>query len=379
MHHPGGPPSGFRGGPAPRGSLEHVTRSGGAVRYRPNGRLSDVHDPRRGLDVHRGLNGNRRIYAERPDHSRIYGERGRRGYVQHPYSYHGHDFARRSYFYHGRAYSRFYHGYEFRGRHLDVYAPGVFYRPAFYGWAYNNNNASQWLTNYVESQDMQTANAAQQESGEVDGASGGMSGSQALPPDVQQQVNEEVKGQVSLENMEAQQNAQSQAPDPASSGIERMLTDGHKHVFVVGSALDVTDSNQNECALSDGDVLAMTSPPPSDATTANLVVLTSKGGNECQQSSTVTVQLSDLQEMQNRMRELIDQGLQQLQDAHGSGGLPSAPPSGQGPAVPAQYANIAPPEDTNAQAEIQQQTQQADQAESDVAAEANQGGTTQPQ
>ena len=326
------------------------------------------------MDVHRGLNGNRRISVERSDNSRIYGERGRPGYVQRPYSYHGHDFARRSYSYHGRSYSRFYHGYEYRGRHMDVYAPGAFYRPAFYGWAYNNNNASQWLTNYVESQDLQTAGAAQQEAGEVDGAGGSSGaggsadagGSQALPPDVAQQVNEEVKGQVSLEYQEAQQNAQSQAPDPASSGIERMLTDGHKHVFVVGSALDVVDSIQAECALSDGDVLAMTSPPPPDATAASLAVLTSKGGNECQKSSTVTVQLTDLQEMQNRMRELIDQGLQQLQDAHGSGGLPSAPPSGQGPAVQAQYAEIAPPQDPNAGTEIQQQTQQADQAETEA-------------
>jgi hypothetical protein len=369
------------------------------------------------MDVHHGLNGNRRILVDRPDHSRIYGERGRPGYVQRPYRYHGHDFARRDYFYHGHGYSRFYHGYEFRGRHLDVYAPGRFYRPAYYGWAYNNKHANQWLTNYVESQNLQTASAAQQEAGEVNGAggssdaggssgaggssdSGGSSvaggssdvggssdaggssvagGSQTLPPDVQQQVTEEVKGQVALENQEAQRDAQHQDPDPASSGIERTLTDGQRHVFVVGSTLDVTDSTQAECALSDGDVLALTSPPPPDATAADLTVLTSKGGNECRKSSTVTVQLTDLQEMQNRMRELIDQGLQQLQDAHGQGGLPMAPPSGQGQPVPAQYVQIAPPEDPDAGTEIQQQTQQADQAETDVSNEAAQSSTTQPQ
>ena len=55
--------------------------------------------------------------------------------------------------------------------------------------------------------------------------------------------------------------------------------------------------------------------------------MASKGGNECQKSSTVTVQLTDLQEMQNSMRETIDQGLQDLQAKQGKGGLPPAPPS----------------------------------------------------
>ena len=204
-------------------------------------------------------------------------------------------------------------------------------------------------------------------------------GAPVLTPDVKQEIANEVNGQIALENQEATQNTQNQDIDPGSSGVSRMLGDGHKHVFVVGSALDVTDSNQAECALSDGDVLALASPPPADATAADLMVLASKGGNECQKSSTVTVQVTDLQEMQNRMRELIDTGLQELQSKQGKGGLPQAPQSAQAPPVPAQYADVAPPADSNAGTEIQQQTQQADQAETDVNTEAAQGGTTQPQ
>jgi hypothetical protein len=117
-------------------------------------------------------------------------------------------------------------------------------------------------------------------------------------------------------------------------------------------------------------------PPPPDATAADLVVLASKGGNECAKTSTVTVQVSDLQEMQNHMRELIDQGLQELQSKQGSGGIPQAPPSAQGQPAPAQYAEVAPPPDPNAGTEIQQQTQQADQAETDVSNDASQGSTT---
>ena len=392
---------------APKGSSTHVAKNGGAITRRPNGRVSDVHDPKRGMDVHHGLNGNRRVSVERPDHSRIYGERGRPGYVQRPYNYHGRDFGRRSYYYHGHEYSRFYRGYGYRGLHLDVYAPGVYFAPGFYGWAYNPwvspisfgwgwggapwygfyggyfapypvyPSAAFWLTDYMISQDLQTAYAAHQEAGEVDGAqSSADSGGPALTPDIKQQIADEVKGQLALENQEAQQNAAQQDTDPGSSGIARMLADGHKHVLVVGSALDVTDSNQNECALSDGDVLALTNPPPADATTADLTVLASKGGNECAKSTTVTVQLTDLQEMQNHMRELIDQGLQELQSKQGKGGIPQAPPSAQAQPAPAQYAEIAPPEDPNVATEVQQQTQQADQAETDVSNDTAQSSAT---
>jgi hypothetical protein len=226
-------------------------------------------------------------------------------------------------------------------------------------------------------QDLQAAYAAHQDAGEAAPVATD-AGGPAITPDVQQQVADEVNGQIALENQEAQQNTQNQDADPGSSGIGRMLSDGHKHIFVVGSALDVVDSNQAECALSDGDVLALMGPPPPDAVAADLVVLASKGGNECGKTSTVTVQLTDLQEMQNHMRELIDQGLQELQNKQGQGGLPSAPAAAQGPPAPAQYAEIAPPADPNAGNEIQQQTQQADQAETDVSSQATQNVATPP-
>jgi hypothetical protein len=151
-----------------------------------------------------------------------------------------------------------------------------------------------------------------------------------------------------------------------------MLSDGQKHVFVVGSALDVVDSNQTECALSNGDVLELQTPPPPNAEAVDLVVLASKGGNECAKSSTVTVQFSELQEMQNHMREVIDQGLQELKDKQGTKGLPPLPPSAQSQPVPAHYAEVAPPADPNAGAEIQQQDQQVDQAVKDVSNDASQ-------
>ncbi|MGA2806923.1 MAG: hypothetical protein ABSE87_02260 [Terracidiphilus sp.] len=404
---PGTQHTAIKSGPAPKGSSEHVTKSGSAVRTRANGKVSDVHDAKRGMDVHHGLNGGRRVSVERADHSRVVAERGRRGYVQRGYSFHGHDFARRSYFYHGRAYDRFYRGYGYRGVYLNVYAPGFYYAPAFYGWAYNPwaapiafgwgwggspwfgfyggffapypvyPSAAFWLTDYIISQDLQAAYAARQAAAEAAGdAAVAAGGAPLLTPDVKQQIADEVRAQLALENQEAGQNAQSQDVDPGSSGIARLVSDvqnGHPHVFVAGGNVDVVDANSGaECSITDGDAVQLAVAPPADATAVNVVVLASKGGQECPRASTVTVQLADLQEMQNHMRETIDQGLQDLKAKQGTGGLPQAPPSAQAATAPAQYAAVAPPPDPNVGAEIQQVDQQGDQSEKEVTAEASQ-------
>ena len=386
--------------PAPKGNNEHVTKSGSAVRTRPGGRVADVHDAKRGMDVHHGLAGGHRVSMERHDGSRVYSERGRRGYVGRGYNYHGHDFERRSYFYHGHSYDRFYRGYGYRGLMLNVYAPGFYFRPAFYGWAYNPwaapiafgwgwgaatpwvgfyggyfhpyavyPSAAFWLTDYMISQDLAAAYAAHQDGAEQ-AAAPPEGGQPVLTPEVKQMIADEVRNQLALENAEAGQNAQQQDVDPGSSGIARLLSDGRPHVFVAGGNLDVTDASGQECAVSDGDTLQLREPPPSDATAANLVVLSSKGNPECQIQLTVSIQLTDLQEMQNHMRETIDQGLQDLQAKQGTGGLPAAPPSAAGPAAPAAYAAVAPPPEPNPGADIQAADQQSDQAEKDVTAEA---------
>ena len=128
--------------------------------------------------------------------------------------------------------------------------------------------------------------------------------------------------------------------------------------------------------MSEGDALQLVAPPPADATTANLVVLASKGGNECQKSATVAVNLTDLQEMQNHMRETIDQGLQDLQAKQGTGGLPPAPPSAQAKPTQTEYAAIAPPPDPKDAVDLQQTAQEADQSEKEVSTEASQQSGT---
>jgi hypothetical protein len=512
--HAGGAPRTATGRPAPAGAKTVSTKSGSAVTRRPDGHVSDVHDAHRNMDIHHNLNGGRRVSVERADHSRIVAERGRRGYIERRYNYHGHEYGRRAYYYHGHEYNRYYRGYYYRGAYVNVYAPGFYYAPAFYGWAYNPWYApvpyawgwapnpwygyygyyfapypvyaapAFWLTDYLIAAELQAAfaaRAAAESQGELippslylcehggcgtlardgqhfsgtlsdgsemsltvakwdaqsvvltrTGASGNttfagslitptmiagtVSGfrngqpvseawtasanapvfvasngggffgadaaaSPAMTPEIKQMVSDEVKAQIALENSEATQNSQGQDADPASSGIERLMSDGKPHVFVAGDALDVVDASGAECALSDGDVLQLSAPPPEDSTDAKLLVLSSKGAKECAKSATVTVAVTDLQEMQNHLRETIDQGLGELKDKQGTGGLPAAPPSAKAPPVQTAFAQNAPPEEKDGEQAVNQQLSEADQAEKQTTAEAAQdsGDTTTAQ
>jgi hypothetical protein len=398
---PHGTPQATKGGlasrPVPKGGTQTQLKGGSAIQKRPNGRVSDVHDAKRGMDVHHGLNGSKQVSVRRPDGSRVVGERGRPGYVERGFHHGGHDYARRSYYYHGRAYDRYYRGYYYGGVYMNVYAPGFYYGPGFYGWAYNPwytpisygwgwggspwfgfyggfftpypvyASASFWLTDYLISTSLAAEYAAQQEAGIAAQAAADQA---VLDAQTKQMIADEVKAELALENAEAQQNAQNQEIDPASSGLTRLFSDGHPHVFVAGSSLDVVDTAGNECALSDSDALELMAAPPANATTANLVVLASKGGKECAKSDTVTVNVADLQEMQNHMRETVDQGLQELQAKQGKGGIPAAPPSAQTAPVPTAFTKDAPPPEQNGAADVNQQLAQSDQAEQEVTAQA---------
>ncbi len=368
----------------------HVRTVGNAtVITRANGHIGVYSNPARGITVHNNLNGGFHGTVFHPDHSGVYFARGRAGYYQRPYSWHGHDFDRRSYYWHGHPYFGYYHGWGWRGGFYNVYAPGFFFGAGFYGWAYNPwyrpigwgwgwggapwygyyggwftpyptyAAPAFWLTDYIISQNLEAAYAARQEGGEQIAAGGeGV----MLTPEVKDQIAEEVRNQIALENQEAQQTAQGQAIDPGSSGIGRLMTDGRHHIFVASSGLDVVDAGSGqECALSDGDVLQLATDPDPQGSTADLVVLASKGGNECQRGSTVTVNFSDLQEMQNSMRMNLDNGLKELQSRQGTGGLPPAPPSAQTAPVQAPYAAVAPPPEPSDEQQIQQQQQAAQQ------------------
>jgi hypothetical protein len=393
-------------GAPPKGSTVRSTPKGDQVRMRPGGKPGDVHVAGRNMDIHHDLHGGRSVRVERADHSRIVAERGR-GYVQHPYGWHGHEFGHRTYWDHGRRYDRFYGRYPYHGVYLEMYSPVAYYPPAFYGWAYNPwvapiayapaawgwvgapwygvygaawftpfpvyASASLWLTDYMISSTLAAAYAANAAANAQ--AQAALAADAApLTPDVKNLIAQEVQRQIAVENAESSQQAQAAGPNPAVSGVQRMLSDNQSHIFVAGAALDVVDANGAECGISDGDVLQLTPTPlPDDATAATLVVMTTKGGVECKKGAAVTVNISDLQDMQNHMREAIDTGMGELKDKQGKGGLPALPASASAAPVKAQFAMDAPPPDDTAQQQIQAQQTDADKAEQEVLAQAGSG------
>jgi hypothetical protein len=227
-----------------------------------------------------------------------------------------------------------------------------------------------WLADYLISQSLAANYAAQQAAPPAEQQQALAPDAAPLTPEVKNLIAEEVKRQLALENQEAQVTAAKNVPDPAGSGIARMLSDNVQHVFVAGSDLDVIDASGTECAVSEGDALQLAGPPAADATAADLVVLSSKGGKECHKGAKVSVAIADLQEMQNHMRETIDTGMGDLQSKGGQGGLPAVPASAKAPPAKAEFAAVAPPPDPNAQAEIQKQAKEADAAEQEVAGQA---------
>jgi hypothetical protein len=195
-----------------------------------------------------------------------------------------------------------------------------------------------------------------------------MNFNEPMSPYVKNLVAEEVKRQLALENKEAAAGTQAQ-PDPESSGIARMLLDHQSHVFVVANSLDVTSSN-GECFVTEGDVLQLQGSTTVGATSANLSVLASKG-KDCAKGSVVQVEVSDLQDMQNHMRETLDQGLAELQKKQGQNGIPRAPQSTQAEPQKTAFAAIAPPPDPEVKTELSETSKEAVEAEAEVLHEAS--------
>jgi hypothetical protein len=378
----------------PGDKVVHTT-SGSEIHRRPNGELRDVHAS--GMDIHHGTGGARTVRVVRADHSVIVVNRGGRGYLERPYTFNNQVLVHRTYYVNGVAYARIYRPYTYRGIAVNMYMPSRYYAPAFYGWAYAPWGApvayrwgwagtpwygyygdyftpypvyaspSLWLTDYVLSATLQSA-YEERMAAAAENAPAHSIADTPLTPAVKQAIADEVHRQIGIENTESQTGLQT-PPDPGSSGIGRMLSDNSPHVFVVSSALDVTSAGK-ECPITEGDVLQLDGPPPPAATSADLVVLASKG-LDCRRGGMVSVGLADLQDMQNHMRETIDQGLVELQSKQGKSGLPALPAAAVAPPVETRFAATAPPPDPQIATELRQQAQEADKTEQDTLREAS--------
>ncbi len=363
----------FLGHPGPAGSTETQTRTGNIVRTGADGSVIDVHSPRNGMYIHHASDGNRQILVAHPDGSRVYASSRGLQYVQHPYVFRGRTYDHRTYYVQGQLFHQFYRPFQYGRTVLDVYATPRYYDANFYQWATTRlptpqpfkwdyvsssppwfgyykgyftpdtsyNSPLDWLADFV----LAASLAANYKTG-PHGASPPSAGSGAsVTPEVKQMVADEVGRQVRQESLEAQQNAQNRDPAPGAGSVVQTLSDRQTHVFVVASDLDLVDESGRRCMISEGDVVQVVTPPQPANSSADAVVLASKGGGECQRAARVEIALNDLQEMQNHMRETIDQGMANTNAAKKAASVTPA------------FVASAPPPDPNAAHELDQQQQ----------------------
>ena len=382
---------------------------GNEARFGSHGNVREVHG--HDMDVRRGPGGMRRTVVERGGvRSVAYGHG--RGYISRPYSWHGHSYYGRTYYRHGGYYRAYYHPYYYHGVYLHGYIPAYYYPPVYYGWAYNPwpapvayswgwvgapwygyygayfapypvyPSAAFWITDYLISASLADAYAAGVAAGQASAASAHLQSPRgphlvfasyspddaaASAPVMSKAVKDAVSQEISRELASAQKD---QDPsDGSTASLATLLADGQPHVFVVNTGLTV-DSSGQDCGITEGDVLSLSSPPPESADKADLQVLASKQG-ECTVGSSVSVGLDDLQEMHNHLLANIDNAMAEMKDHPGQGGLPAPPAAAIQGTTQAPYAAAAPPADPNGAAQLDQQAQEGAQLEQQVVADAN--------
>jgi hypothetical protein len=357
------------------------TRDGGEIHRAPGGAIREVHTPG-GAVIHYAPDGMRRVEVARPDGRVFFANgNGHGGYIQRPFLVHGQPFVQRTYVEHGVTYARVYRPWVYGGVTFNVYMPNHYYRPAYYSYAYRPwprpvqyrwgwggrpwygyyhgyyapypyyASPVFWLTDFMVAATLESAYQAQLDNGSAAAPPAYDAG--AMSPEVKQAISDEVRRQVDQER--AEQQAMGQGVYPSAGGPPPLFSDNVSRIFLVASGT-VAYAGAQERLLSPGDVLQLNGAPPPNATFANVVVLASRD-MDVPRGSTVSVSLLDLQEMQNRMRANIDQGLGDLQTHQGQDGLPPLPPQTMG-ASDAAYASAVQP-DANAAGELSQVAQEA--------------------
>ena len=363
--------------------------NGGMVRKSESGHVVEVRTPG-GAVIHHAPSGVRRVEMLRPG-DRVIVSTGRgHGYVQRPMVFANHTFVQRSYVVRGVSYAHVYRPVTFRGIGLNIYTPMRYYRPSFYAWAFNPwtrpisytwgwmrdpwygfyggyfvpypsyVSPTLWLTDYLIASTLQAAYEERIAAAATPPPPTYPPRTQPmLTPEVKQLIADEVRRQIDQERAESQN---VNAAVYNASDTPPMFADNSRHTFVVSNAL-LVNSGMQECTLAEGDVIQTLGVPPANSPTADAIVLASKP-QECSKGAVVSVQISDLQEMQNHMRETLDRGLGDLQSGGGQAGLPAPPPNSTG-TTDAPFANQVQP-DTNVANELTQVAQEADQSEQTV-------------
>jgi hypothetical protein len=383
------------------GKTRGVTTTRGTTAKLDNrGRVTTIRD-KGGNTINRGPRGERKVETVRADRSRIVSIGRRGGYVERPLDRGGRPYLERTYVIGGVSYARVYRGYHYHGRPYFVYVPPYYYAPAYYGWVFNPwprpvyyswgwygspwyrpygyyfapypayPYASLWLTDYLIAENLRLAYEADQYSFQPDGNStavvlaayrpaGQIKADQpaVLTPVVKQMIADEVKAVIA----DQQKGATSASSTSSGDEIPPALDPTHR-VFVAFSVVEA-DEHGDTCSLTSSDVIKRIEDVPDDDNTVAVQVLASKN-SDCAIGSTVRVELTDLIDMENHLREQVDAGLKILSEKQGKDGLPPAPA-----ANPRAIAEGMATPDPAAAADLHKQEQEADQTEKEVEQEA---------
>ncbi len=372
------------------GTVSKVALRGGRIAtYRPDGKIGSIHT--NDMDIVHGVRGTRIIRAERPDHTRVVSMGRHYGYVERPVVWKDREYVRRTYVVRDVTYTRVYRTYVYNQVVYERYIPAYYYAPRFYGWVYypwqgpvvyvwgwggapwytyygpyfspypTYPSAYFWLTDFLLAENLQLAYQANQEAQANARVESSQSGAAVpLSPEVKQEIAEEVRRQVMAENTAASTGNQAAQ---ASADAAPAVLDPKRKIYIVANTLQVQTADGVECELTAGDVLRLDTPVADGDQTAQLHVVSNKQA-DCPAGQQVTLAIQDLEDMHNQFQAHIDDGLKTLAAKQGQNGLPPAPPPN--PYTP----EVPPPDDTNATAMVDEQQQQADQAEVEVQQEA---------
>jgi hypothetical protein len=385
-------------------------KGGGSAHIRPNGQIRSVN--RNGMHIEHGMHGGRTVVSTR-NGVRVVSVGHRGGYVQRAYVVRGgHSYYSRTYYYHGGYRAGVYRGYYYGGRPYYGYYPAYYYHPVYYGWAYNPwpapvaygwgwggapwygyygayyapypvyPSAYFWLTDFMIAATLQAAYQAQADANALlspydhdDALVASLmplaapDAKPAMTEEVKKALSEEVKITLAAEKAEAEKPKSSSAggSQPAQSNEAPPALDPNFKTFIVSSDMSL-ETDGDECALAQGDVVQRTGDKPDDDGNVTVKVVASNK-SDCAIGKEGPVSTDDLQEMYNSFRESLKDGMGELAKKNGTGGLPKAPDTTTSDGdVP------APPPDKSAEKTLQDQATAADQTESEVKQEAGSGG-----
>jgi hypothetical protein len=381
-----------------------TTTRGTTAKMDDRGRVTTIRD-KGGNTINRGPRGERRVETVRADRSRVVSIGRRGGYVERPFDRGGRQYLRRTYVIGGHSYVHVYRGYHYHGVPYFVYVPPYYYAPAYYGWVFNPwprpvyyswgwygspwyrpyryyfapypvyPYAPLWLTDYLIAENLRLAYEADRldahqpsdnSTGVVLAGYHPADQSKAdqpavLTPEVKQMIADEVKAVIAEQQKSA--SSASDASRAAPGDEPPPALDPNHRVFVVFSVLEA-DAEGETCSLTSSDVVKRVEDAPDADNTVGVQILASKN-SDCAIGSSIRVQLTDLNDMQNHLREQVDAGMKILSEKQGKDGLPAAPTAN--PRAVAE--GIATPDPTAA-ADLQKQEQEANQTEKEVEREA---------